>query len=548
MKIIGTNANDKPNTYEDLEVKLNPSKEAFVIAVKYMIIGCLWILFSDSLLNFFVKDIEVLQKMQLVKGWIYVLITGVYIHLLVYLRMKLLRQSSEKLQEGYNNMASINEELLEKEEEIYNLAYYDRLTKLYNWTGLSIAFDDLLNNNQNEKYAVLYIDVDNIKHINDTLGHDKGNLLLKYISERLLKVVSEDEIISRISGDEFVVIIKYNNFEVDLNKKVAMINNHIKTTWKFDRYEFFVTTSIGIAIFPEHGNTLETLIKNSDAAMFKAKNLGKNQHYIYNENISQKTENYIEIISQIRHGINKHEFLLYYQPIVDLRTRELVAVEALIRWQHPIRGFLTPKYFIDVAEESGQINEIGKWVFDDACAQHRKWREKGYKKCKISVNLSGKRLFSHTLIEDLKSALEFNLIDSGMIQIEITETSVIENIEKAIRILNEMRELGIKLALDDFGTGYSSLTYLQTFPIDVLKIDREFIKNISVGELKKENDIINAVISLAHSLDLEIIAEGIELEEQADYLLDNSCEYGQGYFYDRPMTAEMIEEKYFKNK
>ena len=526
-------------------VDIRPKKEAMYITLRYLLFGCLWILFSDSLVNLLIKDPELIRVVQLLKGWLYVLITGGYIFALIFFRIRLLKQATDEIHEGYANLAAMQEELIEKEDEIFELSHYDRMTGLLNWVGLSIAFDNLLQSSNLHKQVILYIDVDNIKHVNNTLGHDKGNLVLTQIGEKLQGIANDTDILSRISGDEFIMITPYDGDMTELHKRIQRIRKYITTTWKYDRYEFIITASIGVALYPDHGENLDTIIKNADSAMFMAKENGKDQYYLYDEKISKKTENYIEMVTQLRYGITQDEFILYYQPIVDLRTGNLKGMEALIRWEHPLKGFLTPYHFIDICEESGQINEIGKWVFESACKQCVEWLDNGKRDFKMSINLSGKRLYNPRLISDMKDVLKRYQLDAKHIQIEITETAVMENLKKAIEILNEIRDLGITLALDDFGTGYSSLTYLQMFPIQVLKIDKEFTKRISVKVDEKENKIINSTIYLAHSLGLEIIAEGIEELQQAEYLLTNNCDLGQGYYYDKPMSVNDFENKYF---
>lgn len=524
--------------------KIMPHREALYVTVWYVVLGALWILFSDTLVNTFIKNTEVIKVVQLLKGWFYVIITGIYIYVLIYLRIKLLRSTADQVYDSYRKLGEANEELALKEEEIYALSNYDRMTNLLNWNGLANVFDQYID--PNKSYVMFYIDIDNIKHVNDTLGHDQGNVLLEKVAEKLNRYKKENDIIARLSGDEFLLLQPFDNTDMQLHKQATQLVNHLRIHWKIDKYEFFVTASVGIAKYPEHGKSLDLLIKNSDAAMFQAKDLGKDQHYLYNQSISKRTENYVEVISQIRHGINNEEFVLYYQPIVKMGSKELVAVEALIRWEHPERGFLTPYHFIEIAERSGQINEIGKWVFKSACQQIHTWQSHNMPPTKVSVNLSGIRLFAPELIDDIKEAMELYQVDPKYIQVEITETTVMENLNRAIKILEEIRALGISIALDDFGTGYSSLTYLQIFPIDVLKIDKEFIKNISVEGMEKENNIINAVINLGHSLELEIVAEGIEESEQSEYLMINDCDYGQGYYFDKPIPVEEFEEKYLK--
>lgn len=525
------------------QIKVKPHKEAVYITVIYLIFGVLWIFFSDSIVNALVKDVKLVQKIQLIKGWLYVFITAGFIYLIMLYRMRLLESATNEIHDGYSNLTAMTEELIEKEDEIYELSHYDPMTGLLNWLGLSIAFEHLTQEKKYKKMALMYIDVDNIKHINETLGHENGNMLLKRIALKLDELCHKNSILSRVSGDEFVIVVPLET-EDKLEELAKEVIKTVRTEWHYDHYEFLVTGSLGIALYPEHGEDFDQLMKHADLAMFIAKDNGKNQYSIYHDTIGMETKNYVEVVSQIRHGIEKEEFVLYYQPIIDLSNGKLIAVEALIRWQHPTRGFLTPYHFIDIAEKSGQISKIGKWVFEKACGQLKNWQENDIE-LKMSINLSGKRLFDENLIEDMKKTLKENDLKKGSIQIEITETAVMKNIHLAIELLHKIRDLDIQIALDDFGTGYSSLTYLQIFPIDVLKIDKEFISNISIAGMEKENNIINAIINLAHSMNLKIVAEGIETYDQAEYLLINDCDYGQGYYYDRPMPAEEIENKYF---
>lgn len=523
--------------------RLNPSKEAVYITVWYVILGSLWILFSDSIVNAMFKNPDVVRTIQLLKGWLYVLITGIYIYSLIYIRIKLLKEADDETRENYNNIQILTEELIAKEDEIFNLSHYDRTSGLLNWSGLSDEFENFVALEHVDKLALFYIDIDNIKHVNDTLGHENGNLLLKSIGEKLNRLTEHHGIVSRVSGDEFVVILNCPENVSQIHKRATQINQLLKTTWKFDKYEFVITASIGVALYPEHGNNLENLLKHADLAMFIAKDNGKNGHFLYDPSISLKTKNYVEVVAELRYGLQNKEFALFYQPIVELGTQKIVGVEALIRWKHPNRGLLSPFYFIEIAEESGQINEIGRWVFETACHQQKKWAEQGLN-IKMSINISGRRLFDENLIEDIKAVVKKYGINPSIIQIEITETAVMKNLKDAMKILNEIRALGFNIALDDFGTGYSSLTYLQMFPIDVLKIDKEFIKHINIKGDDKENSIINAVINLAHALNLETVAEGIEYNEQGEYLLINGCDYGQGYLYDKPLSLEDFNAKY----
>jgi|GEM_PF-647150 len=525
--------------------RIDPSKEAFLITVFYLIFGLLWIFLSDTILNIVVKDQNTIQTIQLFKGWLFVFLTGAIIYSMTFYRMKHLKRTWEMLKKSRRNISSLSQELELKEDKIYELAYYDPMTNLLNWQGLATAFEELMLDKDDDQFAIYYVDIDNIKHINETLGHNNGNLLLKEIADRIRVVCQENCVVSRVSGDEFVLIKPYDqeNQVHDFGKAVVKA---CQLEWGEEGFEFMVTASVGVALYPHHGQAFDNLMRHADLAMFIAKDQGRNQYAIYKDAIGIQTKAYVEMIGHIRRGIEKDEFLLYYQPIVDIQSEEIIGVEALIRWEHPQKGFLTPYHFIDIAEQSGQISNLGHWVFDQACRQLRVWKDLGIP-LKMSINLSGKRLFDKGLVASLKKIRDVNGLEAGDIQLEVTETSVMENLEEAIKILKAIRDLGILIALDDFGTGYSSLTYLQKFPIDVLKIDKVFISKLYSSQSDKSHNILDTIIDLGHRMNLTIVAEGVESQDQVDYLKRHKCDYGQGYLYDKPMSPHLIEEKYFPN-
>lgn len=531
------------NIYNE-ENKVRPYKEAMYASVFYLIFGLIWIFFSDLILNALIDDPEKIKKIQLAKGWIFVLLTGLIIYSITLYRMKLLESATNRLYDSYSSLVTLSQKIKNKDHQIHELSHYDPMTGLLNWQGLSIAFENMIK--EKGEVALCYLDIDNIKHINETLGHENGNLLLKKISEKLKTFYDTKGIISRVSGDEFLILMPCDK-DKNIEELALEIVNVAKTDWKEGNLELLVTSSLGVAVYPKHGNSFDDLMRHSDLAMYIAKGKGKNCFSIYNEIMGDEKKTYVQVISQIRKGIENKEFVLYYQPIINLSTKTLVAVEALIRWEHPIRGFLSPFHFIDIAEKSGQINQLGQWVFEEACQQLKQWGNE-ISDLKMSINLSGKRLFDKDLILKMKKVLLDLDLKPENVQIEITETAVMDNVEEAINLLNEMRDLGMVIALDDFGTGYSSLTHLQIFPIEVLKIDKDFISKLSDKGIGKEKNIINAIIELGHSLNLKIVAEGIESHEQSEYLIENGCDYGQGYYYDRPMKADDIEKKYFKDK
>lgn len=523
--------------------QIKPHREAMASMVLYLIFGVLWIFLSDNILNILVKDQNIIQKVQLFKGWLFVFLTGGIIYSIMLFRMKIQASASEEIDANYQRISAMARSLIKKDDEIYELSHYDHMTGLLNWQGLSRAFDKIIQESPDQNLALFYVDIDDIKHINETLGHENGNQLLKEISQKLSHFCHDKGILSRVSGDEFLMVFNLEGPQ-ELRALGQEVLQATACRWQDSHYDFRVTSSIGIALYPDHGKDFDSLMSYADLAMFIAKDKGKNQFYVYKDAIGNKTKHYVEVVSQLRQAIEKDEFVLHYQPIIHASSNRLVGVEALIRWQHPSRGFLSPYHFIDIAEESGQISPIGRWVFDKACGQLQRWQNKGAT-FKMSINLSGKRLYDKGLVEEMKSVIKGYGLNPRQIQIEITETSVMDRMGKAIDILEEMRSMGITLALDDFGTGYSSLTYLQMFPIDVLKIDKDFIGHISLEGVEKENNIIDAIINLAHSMDLDIVAEGVESKEQAEYLLLNDCDYMQGYYFDKPMSAEDIEAKYF---
>lgn len=439
-------------------------------------------------------------------------------------------------------------ERLELEKKLHKLAYYDVLTKLPNRAMFEEEGEKLIDKSKekNEKMAFVYLDIDNFKHINDILGHEAGDKFIQHIGKILSENIKPPNIVSRLGGDEFGIILV--NIK-DINNVVERVNfilKNIKQPWTMQNHKFYITASMGVALYPKHGSNLSDLMQNADTAMFSVKDYGKDGYCIFTPQIKEKTLRHIEMCSLLKTAIDNEEFMLYYQPQVDLKNNKIIGVEALIRWNHPERGFIPPAEFITFAEETGHIEQIGQWVFKTACKQKREWEKSGYIGMKMSINLSGKRLSEGNLIDNTEKALSINdiIICKGM-EVEITETAIMTDLEEAIRVLNELKQIGLTIALDDFGTGYSSLTYLQKLPIDVLKVDREFIKNI----MNKNEDyyIFKAIIDLAHNLGLEVVAEGIETKEQLEVLIESGCDIGQGYYFSRPGPAWEIE-KLFVNE
>ncbi|MBZ4667805.1 MAG: diguanylate cyclase/phosphodiesterase with sensor(s) [Defluviitaleaceae bacterium] len=434
------------------------------------------------------------------------------------------------------------------EEKMQKLAYHDQLTKLPNRFLFEERIKTVLNESKaaKRKFALLYMDIDNFKNVNDTLGHSSGDLLIRYIASILRYQIKEPNFVARLGGDEFAIILCDIQNKQDIVNKVQGLLKSLRRPWILENQEFYISVSIGIAIYPEHGDDLSLLLKNADIAMYFVKNNLKDNYCFYSLELQNKSIEQIKMINYIRHAIDNNEFYLLYQPIIDLKNGNLIGAEVLIRWDHPKLGIISPMKFIPLAEETGLIYDIEKWVLKTALMQKKEWLEKNYPNLKISINISGKRITSAGIINEIRELLHETQLKADEIQLEVTETAVMKNLETSMEILNEIRNMGIHIALDDFGTGYSSLTYLEKLPIDLVKLDREFIKNISI----ENNDrlILEHIIKLIQELNLKVAVEGVELQEQVAILKNNDCDYGQGDLFGKPVSKEEFEKLMLSNQ
>ncbi|MVX67245.1 EAL domain-containing protein [Clostridium chromiireducens] len=427
------------------------------------------------------------------------------------------------------------------EKNLQHMVYYNSLTKLPNRLWFEKESDKIVQNAlvSNEKMALIYLDIDNFKYVNDIAGYNFGDKILMYISNIIKHQIKQSDIIVQLVGDEFVILFHNILNMQDVISRAENLQQFLNRPWRFEKEELFITSSMGIAVYPEHGQDLITLLKNAETAMYSSKSAGKARYSFYNEVTAKKVLEYNWMVSELRRAIQKEEFQLYYQPIVSLHTEKLIGVEVLIRWKHSIRGFISPAEFIPVAESSGLIMDIGKWIFDRACEQKKIWNDKGYSDIKMSINLSGRELADKKLFSNIKQSVESNGLESSNIQIEITETAAMVDLDASMKTINQLKTLGLKVALDDFGTGYSSLNYLKTLPIDVIKLDGSFVKSIQDENQKEE--IVTTVIQLSHILNLQVVAEGVETREQMIFLRNNNCDFGQGYLFSKPLSAEEVE-------
>jgi diguanylate cyclase (GGDEF)-like protein len=419
-------------------------------------------------------------------------------------------------------------------------ATHDPLTQLPNRRLFSERLQHALNLAQRHKrrLAVLFIDLDRFKNINDTLGHGAGDQILQDIGRRLGHCVRESDTIARQGGDEFVVLIE----EFDEPQSVVAVAEKILAAvaipLTLGRKEFHITASIGISTFPDDGDSLQALLKNADIAMYRAKEQGKNNYKFYAEQMNRHFHDRLAIEAGLRHALERGELELYYQPKVDTLTGHIHSMEALLRWEHPELGRVHPERFIPVAEETGLIVPIGEWVLRTACAQNRAWQNQGLPALRVAVNLSARQFGKPTLLQDIAQVLSETELDPRYLELEITESMVMHDAERAVQVLKDLKASGIYLAIDDFGTGYSSLAYLKRFPIDCVKVDRSFIRDIPADP--DDMAITRTVIAMAHSLRLSVVAEGVETKEQVRFLRDHHCDEIQGHYFSPPLPAEQF--------
>ena len=430
----------------------------------------------------------------------------------------------------------------QSEEQIYQLAHFDAVTRLPNRTSFHHQLESAIEQSKRHSanLSLLFLDVDNFKLINDTLGHSYGDQLLKEIAKRLKQVVRHEDCLSRPGGDEFTIILSNTRSDEDAALVSRKILDCLSRPVQLKNTEVIVTVSIGISSYPNDGDSVSILLKNADSAMYRAKEKGKNNFQFYTEEMHIRATQRLQLERSMHAAIEQDQFVLHYQPQVDSESGDIVACEALIRWQHPERGMISPGEFIPVAEDSGLIVPLGEWVLETACQQHKQWLNQGIMPVRIAINLSGRQLFGQDLSEIIAEKITRMAIDPKYLELELTESILMEHVQDTIAILSKLRKMGLHLSIDDFGTGYSSMAYLKRFPINKLKIDQSFIRDLAI-----DNDdaaIVTATIAMAHSLNLDVIAEGVETSEQLQFLKQHHCEEVQGYYFSRPLpAAEMTE-------
>lgn len=425
--------------------------------------------------------------------------------------------------------------------EIEHLAYHDALTGLPN---RPLFIDRLIVSlaqatRTNQRVAVFFLDLDRFKDINDSLGHSTGDQLLKEVAERVRGCVREGDSVARMGGDEFTLLIPHLDSIDDAAKIAQKIIETLKIPFSINERELFVTTSIGISIFPNDGTDPETLIRNADTAMYRAKDQGRDNYQLYAPAMNARALERLALENMLRKAVTQNELVLHYQPLVAVESRAIIGLEALIRWNHPELGLLAPAHFIGAAEVSGLIIPIGEWVLRTACKQVKAWHRKLDYRITVSVNLSARQFQAPDLVKQIRGALDESGLEPSCLELEITESNAMQNAENTMYTLRELKALGVRIAMDDFGTGYSSLNYLKRFPIDTLKLDQSFVREVVTDPI--DAAIVSAVITMSHSMNLTVVAEGVETEAQFEFLRAQGCDKIQGYLYSRPLAADALE-------
>ncbi|MCF6093969.1 EAL domain-containing protein [Microaerobacter geothermalis] len=631
------------------------SKEniALKISAIYVIFGGLWILLSDKLVDSLVKDKVIYTWIQLLKGWFFVITTGLILYLLMKRGVEQLVKTQKALKDSENNLllskavfdhsvegimvcnsegeiqlvnpaftritgysqeevigknpsilksgkqtkefyksmwstllqfghwqgeiwnrrkngeiylewitiTAVNEneepqnfiaffrditELKEKDEIIKYQAYYDQLTGLPNRRMLNEQLNLKLSQNQDDqKLAILILDLDQFKWINDAFGHTFGDALLKNMAVRLKGLFDDDIFLARLGGDEFILLIENTpSRHVSFCKHVEIIAQKVlkmlDKPFMIQEEEIIVTASVGISLFPDDAKDMDTLLKNADVALYRAKDHGGNTYQYYTDIWSDDGLRQLTLQKHLRKALTNKEFIIHYQPRIDIRSGKINGMEALLRWKNPKEGLISPTEFIPLAEKTNLIIPIGEWVMRTACKQNKKWQDMGYPPIRVSVNISPRQLQRDNLMEMVHNALKESGLQPHYLEIEITESDIMKNPEKNIEMLTQLKEMGVHISVDDFGTGYSSLNYLKRLPIDTLKIDRSFIKDIDTD--RDNAAIVEAIITLAHQLHLKVVAEGVETKTQEAFLQKKCCDEIQGYLFSRPVPAEEFEE------
>ncbi len=427
-------------------------------------------------------------------------------------------------------------------ERLNYLAYHDALTSLPNQTLFKDRLKQAiaLSSRSDQMQAVLLLNLDRFKTINDSLGYTAGDRVLQAVAQRLRSCVRESDTVARFGGDEFAVLLMQIARAQDAANTAKAIKQAIEQAFLIDDQELFITSSIGISLYPHDGRDTPTLLKNAGAALDRAKDKGQGVYEFYTSGRTSHALKQLLLESQMRPALERGEFIVEYQPLVDIKTFQLVGMEALVRWNHPVLGLLSPTEFIPLSEDTGMISPIGDWVLRTALAQNKSWLDSGFSPMRLAANVSARQFQQAGFLATIRELLKETQIDPGLLELELTESSIMKEPEKAIEKLKEIRDMGIKISIDDFGTGYSSLSYLKQFPINTLKIDKTFVAGLP--DDKDDAAISKAIVMLGHALGLTVVAEGVEKPEQLEYLISLGCDVVQGFLFSVPLSRDAFTE------
>jgi len=432
---------------------------------------------------------------------------------------------------------------LEQEKtDLYNLSRTDALSGLANRNYLEERVIQIIaeSERRNKEFALLFLDLDHFKSINDSLGHDIGDELLRSVAHTIQDVLRVNDVVARIGGDEFVIVLTHYQDELELIEIISRIQEKLMKPWQIKTYPIHITSSIGITIYPKDGTNLLSLMKNADIAMYEAKSKGRRGYHFFTKELNDKTQEYIELTNTMQEALTKDQYELFYQPQNNVTTGEIIGAEALIRWKHPDKGMISPYAFIPIAEHNGFIIELGKWILETGIKQKKSWEDEGIN-IKLSINVAAKQIQQADFVEHLKSLLDKYQVNTSNVFLEITEYIFLHDSKAILKTFTAIRELGIKISLDDFGTGYSSLSYLKNFPIDILKIDKVFLDDYNSTEGAV---FIETIVKMAQTLKMRVVAEGVETQEQIEYLQSLKCDFYQGYVCSRPLEIEAFNALY----
>lgn len=536
------------------------------ISVKYMLMGVLWILISDKVSLLLVSNKETLASISMIKGWLYVLITSIMIYVLVSSALKRIKEAEgnlyasyqklkksniqlavacDKVDQSKNELRLQNEKLIqnqqileEYEKELHNQAYRDQLTGLLNRRSLIKNLNELVNKETKGKVALLILDIDNFKYINDTMGHCFGDQLLIKVSNRFESLIEDDCKIYRLGGDEFVILLEDFDELATIEKLAVKLLNGCSSGFNVDSVNIFISNSIGISLYPYHGDNMDELLKNADIAVYKAKETGKNRIVFYSKPMNEAISERVLLENHLRRALENNEFVLHYQPQLEIATNKVSGLEALLRWNSPELGVVSPLKFISIAEDTHLIIPIGEWVLKNTCLLLKRIHQQGYEDMSMSVNISMLQLMQDDFVDKVMEILDELKLNPKYLELEITESILMESYEDIAEKLEILKGKGIMIALDDFGKGYSSLNYLKHLPISTLKIDKTFIDTILEDD--KNKSLTDLIIRIGRTMDLCVVAEGVETQEQFEYLKLHKCSKIQGYFFSKPVPEEEV--------